>query len=210
MFKNIIISGWPNTKDELHIDIRAYWSNKDDLAVMDSIVMKGRHIIIPERLKQLALHQLHVNHIGIRRTKLLVYKLVYWVNINSDTENHVKNCSTCLEFQEKQPKEKTIHQDIPLRPWDIIEPDVFQLINKNYLCIVDYQSKFPIIKRMEGLSGESLIAIVKIIFVEYGIPHRLMSDAGGYLISEKLKISVTVSMSSKQYHCYTTTKATGK
>ena len=40
---------------------------------------------------------------------------------------------------------------------------------------------------MEGLSAESLIAAVKIIFVEYGIPQRLMSDAGGYFISEKFK-----------------------
>ena len=23
--KNIIIAGWPNTKDQLHIDIRPYW-----------------------------------------------------------------------------------------------------------------------------------------------------------------------------------------
>ena len=75
---------------------------------------------------------------------------VYWVNINNDLENHVENCSTCLEFQQMQPKEKTIHHDIPVRPWDVIGVDVFQLNNKNYLCIVDYHSKFPVIKRMEG------------------------------------------------------------
>ena len=65
--------------------------------------------------------------------------------------------------------------------------DVFQLNNKIYLCIVDYHSKFLVIKRMEGLSAVSLIVTVKIIFVEYSIPHRLMSDAGGNFISEKFK-----------------------
>ena len=40
---------------------------------------------------------------------------------------------------------------------------------------------------MEGLSAESLTAAVKIISVEYGIPHRLMSDAGSNFISEKFK-----------------------
>ena len=45
--KNNIISDWPATKDQLHLDIRSYWSYKDDLAVIDGIVMKGRHIIIP-------------------------------------------------------------------------------------------------------------------------------------------------------------------
>ena len=65
--------------------------------------------------------------------------------------------------------------------------DIFPLNNKNYLCIVDYHSKFPIIKRMEGLSTESLIATTKVIFAEYGIPHRLMSDGGTNFISEKFK-----------------------
>ena len=59
MFKNIIIAGWPNTQDQLHINIRPYWSYKDDLAVIDGVVMKGRCIIIPERLRQQELDQLH-------------------------------------------------------------------------------------------------------------------------------------------------------
>ena len=40
---------------------------------------------------------------------------------------------------------------------------------------------------MEGLSADSLIAAVNFIFAEYGIPHRLMSDAGSNFISEKFK-----------------------
>ena len=67
--KNNIISGWPATKDQLHINIRPYWPYKDDLAVIDGIVMKGRHIIIPEVLKQQVLDQLHVNHMGIEKKK---------------------------------------------------------------------------------------------------------------------------------------------
>ena len=113
--------------------------------------------------------------------------MVYWVNINTDIENHIKNCITFLEFQQTQPRQKIIHHDIPLRPWEAIGADIFHLNNKNYLCIIDYHSKFPVIKRMQGLSAESLIAIIKIIFAEYGILHRLMSDAGRNFVSEKFK-----------------------
>ena len=48
--KNIIITGWLSTKDQLHIDIRPYWSYRHNLAVIDRVVMKGRHIIIPAEL----------------------------------------------------------------------------------------------------------------------------------------------------------------
>ena len=40
---------------------------------------------------------------------------------------------------------------------------------------------------MEELSTESLIATTKVMFAEYGIPHRLMSDAGTNFISEKFQ-----------------------
>ena len=75
-------------KGQLHLAIRPYWSYKDDLAVIDGIVMKGRHIIIPKVLKQQALDQLHVNHMGIK--KMLAHVLIYWVNINNDIENYIK------------------------------------------------------------------------------------------------------------------------
>ena len=69
-----------------------------------------------------------------------------------------------------QLKEKIIHHNIPLRPWEVVGAGIFHFNNKNYLCIVDYNSKFPVVKRLEGLSAESLINTVKIIFARYGIP----------------------------------------
>ena len=75
--------------------------------------MKGRHIIIPAVLKQQVLDQLYTNHMSIEKTKLLTCKSIYWVDINTDIEKHVKRCNTCLEFQQTQPKEKIMHHNIP-------------------------------------------------------------------------------------------------
>ena len=70
----------------------------------------------------------------------------------------------------------------PSKPWDKIGADMFTLNKKHYLCIVDYHSKFPIIKKAEDLSADSLILTCKVIFAEYGIPRRIMSDSGGNFI----------------------------
>ena len=138
--------------------------------VIDDVILKGRHIVMPNSLRQQVLNQLHTNHMGIEKTKLLARESVYWSSINADIKSYIKHCATCLEFQQSQPKENIIHHDIPLRPWEVVRADVFHFNNKNYLCIVDYNSKFPVIKRLEGLSAESLINTVKIIFAKYGIP----------------------------------------
>ena len=46
-------------------------------------------------------------------------------------------------------QEKGIHHNIPGKPWEVIGVDMFTLNNKNYLFIVDYHSKFPIVKRQK-------------------------------------------------------------
>ena len=127
----IIITGWPSTKDKLHIDIRPYWSYRDNLAVIEGVIMMWRCIIIPAELKQQVLDQLHLNHMGIEKTKLLMHESVYWVNINTDIKKHIKGCNTCLDFQQMQCSEKIIHHGILLRLCEVLGVDIFHLNNKN-------------------------------------------------------------------------------
>ena len=122
---------------------------------------------------------------GIEKMKLLAHESVFWHNFNANIEAYMKLCGTCLEFQQTQPKEKITHHNIPLRPWEVIGADVFHFKNKHYLCIVDYNSKFPVIKRLEALSADNLINVVKTIFAKYGIPHKLMLDVGTNFVSDK-------------------------
>ena len=185
--KSFIITGWTSTKDKLHADLKPCWSYRNELAIIDRVMLKGRHIVMPTTLKQQVLDQLHRNHIGIGKTKLLACESVYWPSINADIEKYIKSCATCLGFQQTQPKRKMIYHDKSLRPWEVPGADIFHFNNKNYLCIVDYNSKFPMVKRIEGLSAESLITTIKVIFAECGIPPKLMSDAGTNFVSEEFQ-----------------------
>ena len=48
--KNIIIAGWPNSKDKISEELKSYWSYRDELVVIDGIILKGRCIIIPKSI----------------------------------------------------------------------------------------------------------------------------------------------------------------
>ena len=74
------------------------WSFREDMAVIDGIIMKGRHVIIPEVLTTHALEQLHINHMGIEKTKLLAHESIYWVNVNDDIKYFIKNVLCALHF----------------------------------------------------------------------------------------------------------------
>ena len=58
--------------------------------MIDGIIMKGRHIVMPEVLKPQVLDQLNINHMGIEKTKLLACKSIYWPNINKGIESVIK------------------------------------------------------------------------------------------------------------------------
>ena len=64
---------------------------------------------------------------------------------------------------------------------------MFALNNKNYLCIVDYNSKFPIMKKGRRHVHRQLNTSMQNYFLEYGLPKKIMSYAGGNFISYKFK-----------------------
>ena len=79
ILKSFINSGWPDTKDKLCADLRPYWSYRGKLVVIDSTIHKGRHIVIPNSLKQQVLNQVHTNHMGIEKTKILALESILLV-----------------------------------------------------------------------------------------------------------------------------------
>ena len=97
-FKYHIIQDWPKSRDQIPQDMRTYWMFQDDMALIDGIILKGWHIVIPEALQRQMLQQLHINHIGIeKKTKLLAHESMYWIGMNLDVKNYIKY-STCLDF----------------------------------------------------------------------------------------------------------------
>ena len=77
-----------------------HWIFQDNMVVIDGIIMKGRCVIVLEVLKIQALDQLHINYMGIEKTKLLTCKSVYLVNINDDIEKHIKIALHALNFSQ--------------------------------------------------------------------------------------------------------------
>ena len=70
--------------------------------------------------------------------------------MNADTEEVIKYCPTCLDYQATQPNDKVMLHKILGRLWKSVGADIFTINNKLYLCIVDYNNEFPAMKEMEG------------------------------------------------------------
>ena len=46
---------------------------------------------------------------------------------------------------------------MPHKPWEVDGTDIFTIKKNALLCIVDYYSKFPVVKKTDGHLADNLI-----------------------------------------------------
>ena len=112
----------------------------------------------------------------MEKTRSQAREILYLPGIYRDIENMVAKCSKCAEYRARQQKEPMIPHEIPQRPFEMIGADLFEFGGKDYLCVVDYFSKFPFTRLLRDKTASSVIAHLKSIFAEHGIPEVLRSD----------------------------------
>ena len=85
--KNMIIKGWPDKRDECPMMLKEYWNYRDELSILDRLVLKGTRIVIPEHCQNELLEKLHEGHFGIDCTRLRARDSIYWPSINTGYRN---------------------------------------------------------------------------------------------------------------------------
>ena len=61
-------------------------------------------------------------------------------------------------------------------PWHTVATDLFKTKNSKYLLIVDYYSRFPILRELSSTTSRVLIQEMKAVFTELGVPSVIVSD----------------------------------
>ena len=75
--------------------LKQYWLNREQLTIVDDLLLLDDHLVIPRCLKLDTLNRLHEGHLGITKCRALARSSVWWPNISSDVEEMVNKCSTC-------------------------------------------------------------------------------------------------------------------
>ncbi len=182
LLTQIILKGWPEDIKLCNPDIRPYFSFRESLAVENGVIFKGRQVLIPKASQTEILRQLHTSHQGVKKTQWLARESVFWRNINKDIENLIAKCDTCQKYQPNQNQEPTLHHNIPPTPWWKLGSDLYHINNKDYLIIVDYFSKYPIVAQLSTLTSSSVVKAFKTTCAMFGAPKEIVSDNGPQFI----------------------------
>ena len=167
--------------------------------------MKGDRIIIPEALRNNILTALHTGHQGETKTILLARESVYWPGINNDIRKLVQSCTTCVKYQNAQPKMPIQQPDLPTTAWQKLGSDIFEYKGEKYLLIVDYYSRYPIIRKLENITARTVSTKFTSVILEFGIPKIIIADFGTQYTSEDFRsrckaLNIELKFSSPHHH----------
>ena len=187
ILKPIIQQGWPKTIKEVLTKVQIYWTFHEELTIEDGLVLKGMRIIIPNKKREEILKLIHDGHLGLNKCKMRAKETVYWLGISEQLEQLILNCQLCLKYsrsKDKNTPHTALGHEIPSVPWSKVTTDIFHFESKSYLLVVDYTSRFPIVREIKSMSAQHIAEHFRLIFSEYGWPDTLVSDNGPCYVSK--------------------------
>ena len=67
--------------------VQTYFGFREELAIVNGLIVKGHRVVIPSQLRDEALKLLHSSHMGIVKTKDRARTSFFWPSINRDIES---------------------------------------------------------------------------------------------------------------------------
>ena len=186
----LVHQGWPKDIKECTDYTKRYWCYRDSISLENGLLYKENRLIVPQSERADTLELLHYGHFGIARTTRRAEQTVFWPGIRKDIENKVKDCTTCTANSNSLQKESMHSHEVPTQAWRKVGIDLFEFQKVQYLLIVDYYSKFPLIRKLHSTSTLSVVKKLKEIFSEFGIPDTVMTDGGPQFRSEFTDFSI--------------------
>ena len=167
---------------------KPYYERRNELTVHLGCILWGMRVVIPKKLQDRVLEELHDGHLGIVKMKALARSYVWWPNISGQLEELAKACSGC-QHNQKMPTKAPLHPwEWATAPWQRIHIDYagpFQ--NSMFLIVVDAHSKWLEVIPVRSTTSSSTIEVLRDLFARFGIPEQIVTDNGAQFVSEEFQ-----------------------
>ena len=145
-------------------------------------------LVIPVSYAKIVLKLAHdgLGHNGTARTYALVKRMFYWIGLKKDTENYVKTCHICQQYNIKSLRYTPGHFEIPEAPMDFISMDLIGEFkmgstqgNRYALTVICMPTGYTWCIPIADKSAETIVrAYIKEVYSKYGGSRKILSDNG--------------------------------
>ncbi|KAJ3655671.1 hypothetical protein Zmor_014792 [Zophobas morio] len=177
--KEYCLTEWPNKIHDIDDNskiLKFYHSVRNDLTIVDGIILFQKRLLVPPSLRRSMLNLLHESHFGVNKTLSRAKEALYWPNYDKEIITFIKSCKICESNRSSNAKEPLISHPLPGRPFSKIGSDICEYAKNNYLIIFDYYSKWLDVVPIREKNSIELIKQFKKFFANFGIPDLLIAD----------------------------------
>ena len=72
--------GWPSSVPE---GLKPFWEHRNELTTLNDCLMWGIRIVVPAKLQERVLQELHVGHPGASKMKAVARSYLWWPGLSS-------------------------------------------------------------------------------------------------------------------------------
>ena len=183
--RDFILHGWPDNLEE-DVEFRAYKTRADELTVEEGCVLWGSRVVVPPKLRDKVLKDLHLAHVGMTRMKMLARSYCWWPKMDQQVEEVVAGCKTCTENARNPPSAILHPWEGASRPWSRLHIDhAGPFLGKLFLIVVDSFTKWVDAYIVPSTSTEHTMEKLRVSFAVQGLPDNIVSDnASGFTSCE--------------------------
>ncbi len=201
---DLIITGWPDSMQDLAEHLQPYWCFRDELTMLDGLVMKGNRVAIPTSMRPGTLSRLNDAHQGLTSTLQRARRIVYWPKLQQDITEMIERCDECQRHGKKKPRPSE-RQITTTRPMETLGMDLVTFQGQHALVTVDYFSGFITFDLINSETTEAVTKVLNSIFQKFGLPEKILSDNGPCFKSNTFKrfceqLDIGHLISSPHYH----------
>lgn len=119
-------------------------------------------------------------HQGIVKTKQLIRAKVWFPGKDSQIERMIQSCISCQANNHHYKPEPLRMTEMPTSSWQRLSLDFHgPMYNGKYLLVlIDEFSRYPIVKMINSVAGDTVIPELDEILSEHGIPELIKTDNG--------------------------------
>lgn len=89
--------GWPQYKEDIVLAARPFYDIRNELSVVDGLLVRGDRIVIPYSLRNEVMTSIHDGHLGINKCRERANSGVWWPGMSSDIKSRVGQRHFCVE-----------------------------------------------------------------------------------------------------------------
>ena len=171
--------------------IRGYFGVRDELSVIDDIILRGSHrIVLPEALHASSVSLVHsIAHQGMTSTEHLLTNRLWFPGYSNAVRAEVDLCEICKHTVISNRQEPSGVVTAPTRAFQEISCDFKGPFHDSYyaLCFMDLFTRWPDVYFSTSTSFESNKKHFDSYFCDHGFPKILKSDSGPPFNGEPFK-----------------------